>query len=101
MRFRRLNESRLLQRDFMRIEIRYFEDGGREIKTECREDGKWKPISTCYDSETPTWEKLHKCDYIGRGNSCFQVPEPLAAVVAHMKYTRHCMDIERDRAKKK
>lgn len=94
MRFRRLNKSKIIGRDLMRIKIRYFADGKMESQVQSKEGGRWKNISMCFGENIPTWDHLHKCGYIGRGNSCFEPPNPINAVVKHMQYVVHCFGID-------
>ena len=39
--------------------------------------------------EIPTWDHLHKCGYIGRGDKCFEPPMPINALIKHMQSTEN------------
>lgn len=94
MRFRRLNKSKLIKRDRLRVAIRYFKDGGMETHVEAFETGKWKTVSMAFCVQTPSWDDLHGFHYVSKGDKCREAPAPINALVAHLKYTAHCMSIK-------
>ncbi len=97
-RFYRHNKSEIVARDCLTVEVRHFADGTMESQVRCLEDGKWRSVSTTYMAEDPSWDLLHKCHYIGRGERCFTPPAPIEAVIVHMKYVAHCLEIRKQDA---
>lgn len=101
MTFLRMGNAKVIARDYMRIEIRYLANGKMDSRVLCKEGNKWRPVTTAWSQDAPTWDLLHKCHYIGRGDKMFNPPNPIEGVIAHMKYTAHCMDVFAYRRKKK
>lgn len=100
MRFTRLNKTKIIGRDSIRIEIRYFANGEMESHVTCKEEGKWRTVTMTFCEDIPTWDHLQKCGYIGRGDKCFEPPSPVNAVIKHMQYVVHCFGVMASRKRK-
>lgn len=95
MSFRSMSKGKSVKEDWVRIHIRYLDDGTMDSHIEGYEGFRWRTITMTFFEQQPSWDLLHKCQYIHDEDDVFTPPAAITGLINHMKFTEHCRTVKK------